>query len=166
MHRWCWKQDCERKKKTQEGEGEAFQCVYTCVCTAVIAWQLQGHLTCVTAAARVCHLCFTAILRRSSLVCMCGCICLILVIPRSSTVSQHWSDCLSLQCHAVLTAHAPSQPHNVHLTVNAAIEPKPQPALHQKHNRMVTWQYVENILYTVMMGKYAESARWLSYRSR
>lgn len=84
MDRWRWKQECERKKKTQERDLEERErsssvCVCVYACTAVIAWQLQGYLTCMTAAARVCHLYFTARLRRSSLVCVCVCICVVYI---------------------------------------------------------------------------------------
>lgn len=71
------------------GEREVFQCecvcVHVCACTAVIAWQLQGYLTCVTAAARVCHLYFTARLCRSSLVCVC--VFYVVHIPVASKVT-------------------------------------------------------------------------------
>lgn len=67
-----------RKETWKRGRG-----LPVCVCvyarTAVIAWQLQGYLTCMTAAARVCHLYFTARLRRSSLVCVCVCICVVYI---------------------------------------------------------------------------------------
>lgn len=78
-------QECGRKRKHRKEKREGYQslyvcvnvclCVRACMCTAVIAWQLQGYLTCVTAAARVCHLYFTARLCRSSLVCVRVCIC-------------------------------------------------------------------------------------------
>lgn len=91
--------------------------------TAVIAWQPRGYLTCVTAAARVCHLCFTARLRRSSLVCTCMSVRVCVVytpVAASSTVMLVFPSRLppntdlidsARQCHALLAAHSPSPPH-------------------------------------------------------
>lgn len=67
-----------------------------------------------TAAARVCHLCFTARLRRSFPWCACKRACAFVSCShiraasafRSFAPSEHRSDCLGLQCHAVLIARA------------------------------------------------------------
>lgn len=81
----CRDGDGSRSVREEKSTGRRGRGLPVCVCvrTAVIAWQLQGHLTCVTAAARVCHLCFTARLRRSPPVCVQACVRVCLILSHS-----------------------------------------------------------------------------------